>query len=281
MTTVQLTGPGVVINAAAPALSDVRAAAAAATSAASDARTAAMDAQAVVAAGQAASTLGPNLMSDTRHFRTLGGVSQRALEDVFAAHTGSAFSAVRRGTGAVVGQVRVVPLSSLGAVGAPWDAGLAPATPGPAGRVPWTDDDFACLRFIVELGSGGAGLDVLRQSDPTMRYTGETAGGFAVQTACFVNVLSRTGSIVFNPSTGLAGELTADPAASGWQYLHASRTGFNGGANRASFSGSGRIDVIMALPYVGTGNHGGSFVHATSLGRYTHGDDRLPSGVLF
>ncbi len=41
------------------------------------------------------------------------------------------------------------------------------------------------------------------------------------------------------------------------------------------------MKVALALPYLGTGDHGGAFIYAQSIGRYTHDDDRLPSGVRF
>ena len=37
------------------------------------------------------------------------------------------------------------------------------------------------------------------------------------------------------------------------------------------------MTVALALPYLGTGDHGGAYIYAQSIGTYTHGGDLPPA----
>lgn len=75
------------------------------------------------------------------------------------------------------------------------------------------------------------------------------------------------------------------PSAKGWPRIYRSSIclilsdywdGWGSG-HQWVFGGQGSMKVALALPYVGTSDHGGAFIYAQSIGAYTHGTDRIRS----
>ncbi len=286
MSTIISTSQGSVsINDAAPVSSEIRSQGASATAAARRAISAASRADTFVAGAKASFPLAPNLLADTRKFATLCGGSVNTEFDIFEAHNGSAWSThLYNGTKAT-GKIDVVTLEKLSDKGIAFGGDLDKATNGPDGDTPWHGSDFRVLLLDVKITadqSDGkpARFYVLRQGCP--RFTGWRKGEFKTQAACFVNVVTHDGATTFYPSDNMSATLTAggDLEGDGWTYLHNTRPGW-GGCHQPLFEGTGSMTVALALPYIGTGDHGGAFIYAQSLGRYTHGDDRLPAGVAY
>ncbi|OHU87810.1 MULTISPECIES: hypothetical protein [Pseudoalteromonas] len=136
--------------------------------------------------------------------------------------------------------------------------------------------DFRVLLFDVEITQGMATdenygrLYLLNQGCPT--FTGWGRGEFLTQASCWVNVLEHSGRLTFHPSSNRSANITAgaNDAGKGWQYKHAVRQGW-GGCHQPFFGGIGKMKVAVALPYVGTGDHGDNFIWADSVGHpYSH-----------
>ncbi len=284
-TVISTTQGSVSINDAAPVSNDIVAQGAAAAAAAEKAKDATTRADTFIAGAKAAFPLAPNLLADTKKFATLcGGVTNTSTE-MFAAHNGSAWHAnLYNGTKAT-GKIEVVTLDRLAAKGIPFGGDLARATNGPDAATPWNGSDFRAVLLDVKIDTNQTGGDpghiyVLRQG--STRFTGLGKGEFQTQAACFVNVIAQSGKIQFRPSGGMSAVIMAGPdlRGKGWTYLQSNRTGW-GGDHLPRFEGKGTMKVALALPYVGTGDHGGAFIYAQSLGRYTHGDDRLSAGMTY
>ena len=282
MTTTVSTGHGSVsINDAAPVSADIVAQGAQAATQAKAARDAARAAASFVTGAQASFPLAPNLLPDTKKFATLCGGRTNVPVEIISAHNGSAFGAALFREIQVTGTLEVVTPDALAAKGIGFGGDLEKATGGPGTTPPWRGSDFRVALFDVNI-TRNAGADmpgrlhVLRH--PMGLFTGRNKGGFRTQTACFFNVVSRTGSISFLPSRGVSAPLTAgvDLKGKGWTYLHGSRVGWGETNHQPQFTGRGRMTVALALPCLGTGDHGGACIYAQSIGPYMHGDDLLP-----
>ncbi|MCF6435203.1 hypothetical protein [Pseudoalteromonas sp. MMG022] len=136
--------------------------------------------------------------------------------------------------------------------------------------------NFKILLFDVDLTKGrtddpeSGRLFVLNQGCPT--FTGWSKGEFLTQANCWVNVLEQSGSLAFYPSQNRSATIRvgANDVGKGWQYKHAVRHGW-GGCHQPFFGGLGKMKVAIALPYVGTGDHGDNFIWADSVGHpYSH-----------
>ena len=233
-----------------------------------------------VADAKPAFPLAPNLLADTKKFATLCGGQANTEMEIVAAHNGSSWSATRPPAANVEGTLEVVTLSNLAAKGIGFGGDLARAT-----NRDFSGSNFRAVLMEVTIEPGAVNhIDALIQGaiGPSHYFTGWDKGGFKTQSACFVNVVSHAGDIQWNPFQYMAARIDvgARLAGQGWTYLHSTRDGWGGG-HRSRFTGTGSMKVAMALPYIGTGDHGGAFIYAQSIGRYTHGEDRLPSGVKY
>ncbi|NOU49529.1 hypothetical protein HG263_03065 [Pseudoalteromonas sp. JBTF-M23] len=145
--------------------------------------------------------------------------------------------------------------------------------------------NFRILVFDVDLTKGMTTdenlglLFVLNQGCPT--FTGWSKGEFLTQASCWVNVLEQSGSLAFYPSQNRSANIrvSANDVGKGWQYKHATRTGW-GGCHQPYFRGLGKMKVAIALPYVGTGDHGDNMIWADSVGHpYSHTAPALDEGA--
>ena len=237
-----------------------------------------------------AGPLAPNLLADTKKFATLCGGSTNTMTEIMAAHNGSSWRAARPSVSAASrGSLEVVTLPNLPGKGIAFGGDLALAALGPSRN--WLGSDFRVALLDVTINEhpgtndvGREDLIVLAQDRDASLFTGLRRGGFRTQASCLVNVVRHSGDITFH----IADRIMENPliagagmAGGGWKYLHKASTGWADAPHRCLFRGSGSIRVALALPYIGTGDHGGAFIYAQSIGRYTHGDDRLPAGVNF
>jgi len=238
--------------------------------------------KAAVSDARPAFPLAPNLLADTKKFAKLCGGQANTEMEIIAAHDSATWRATIPSGGKVTGTLEVVTLEKLASHGIGFGGDLELAT-----DKTFRQSDFRVALMEVTIKDGGENrLYLLSQNDggdgPPL-FTGSSRGQFRTQTACFVNVVSQSGNIAFRPLSGILQDnllAGAELAGAGWRYLHQADTGWRTQPIFA-FRGTGSMKVAMALPYLGTGDHGGAFIYAQSIGRYTHGDDRLPDGVAF
>ena len=240
-----------------------------------------------VADAKPAFPLAPNLLADTKKFAKLCGGRANTETEIVAAHQyGSPWRAWRPPAANVEGTLEVVTLPNLAAKGIGFGGDLAKAT-----DARFAGSDFRVVLMDVTIANNARGgnseqLVVLAQNSGSGLpfFTGSNKGEFKTQAACFVNVVSHAGNITLRISDRImpGGDLRVrgNLAGDGWTYLHRAATGWGEG-HQCLFDGDGSMKLALALPYVGTGDHGGAFIYAQSIGRYTHGEDRLPSGVRF
>ncbi len=226
----------------------------------------------------------PNLIPDTYAWTGLCGGEVNAPKQIIAAHNGSRLSAYTYNGTAASGTLEVVTLDKLAGKGIGFGGDLKKATNGPDGNPPWDGSRFRVLLFDADIARGQAdgspGWFFVLSKRGLGHYSGWGRGEFATQAACFVNVVSQSGDIVFFPSTNMSAtiEVVAGDAGQGWLHKHATRTGW-GGEFRAGFRGRGRMKVALALLYVGAGDHGGAYVYAQSLGgSYFHKEGVIYGG---
>lgn len=216
--------------------------------------------------------LAPNVISDTKHFNAMcKDVELGTPVDIFDSHTypWSISSAVA----AVSGTVTKLGVHDLADYDLTPNGDLLKAIGNKNynGQL-YYGSDFKTLLFDVEItqamSDGREYIIVLSNSD---RFTGWSRGEFITQSSCFVKVLEHEGDIQFYPSLNMAGTINAGTTINEeWQYLHATRVGW-GGYHQPRFTGVGKMKVALCLPYIGTGNHGGKFIWADSVGhKYTH-----------
>ena len=221
----------------------------------------------------------PNLIADTKRWATLCGGQTNTEMELMAGHNGSAFSAsIVAGTEGS-GTIEVVTLPELATHGLDYGGDLVKAAAGPAASAgPWIGSDFRVLLLSVDITRDRAvGPGLLRAlGQGRGLFTGWDVGEFQTQIGCFVNVLAHTGEIVLRLGDLLTAspEIGAGDEGQGWRYKHASQLGW-GSHFVPAFAGRGSMTVALALLYVGHGDHGGRFIYAQSLGRYSHGADRL------
>ncbi len=213
----------------------------------------------------------PNLISDTYAWAGLCGGEVNAPKPIIAAHNGSPFAAFARGSAVERGTLEVVTLDRLAAKDIGFGGDLAKATNGPDGDPPWHGSQFRVLLFNVGIAGGQADGPPSQLYVLSIRalggFSGWGRGEFATQAACFINVVSHSGDIVFFPSHNMSASIKvgAGDVDQGWRYKHATKAGWGGGS-RALFQGTGQMKVALALLYVGAGDHGGAYVYARSLG---------------
>ena len=171
--------------------------------------------------------------------------------------------------------MEVVTLDRLAEIGAPYGGDLSLAC-----NSELYGADFNLLFLDVEIKKTTEKTPVLyllNHGCPT--FTGWNKGKFMTQASVLAIVLSHSGNIRFYPHNNMPArvEVPGSALGEGWKYYHSAKRGF-GGCHQPCFSGEGKMRVAIALPYIGTGNHGGIFVHANSVGRYTHGTDVKTGG---
>lgn len=99
----------------------------------------------------------------------------------------------------------------------------------------------------------------------SFRNSALTTGSFRTQVSVFAKVLKHEGNILFHfggrgsPRVTISGGGDSDE----WRHYYASQIGF-GGLEQSFFAGAGSMTVALALPYIGTGDHGGVPVWAAS-----------------
>ena len=240
-------------------------------------------------AAKPAFPLAPNLLADTRKFATLCGGRINTETEIMTAHNGSSWSAARPPEGDINGTLEVVTLPHLAARGIRFGGDLVKAIQGPSVNNRLYSSNFHVALLDVTIGEHDEGEDANAHEHLTVlaqggggQFTAPNKGEFKTQASCFVNVVRHSGDIAFHLGR-MSAILSAggDLAGDGWTYLHETRDGWGHEGHRCVFRGHGSMKIALALPYIGTGDHGGAFIYASSLGRYTHGDDRLPEGVKF
>lgn len=209
--------------------------------------------------------LAPNLLRDTYQFTGLCGGQVNTPVDIVTAHGAPWGCAWVSGSG--TGTIEVVTKDQFAAKGIGWGGDMALAC----------SSDFYGAYFravLLDISFTTSGLFLfMTQGCPA--FSGWIRGQFKTQASALVNVLSATGNIVCNVQANAAPTLRADASlvGQGWKYLHATKTGF-GGCHQPSFVGDAgsSMRIAIALPYWGTGDHGGNFIYARNGGaqRYTH-----------
>ena len=224
----------------------------------------------------------PNLIADTKHWATLCGGQTDTEMELMAGHNGSSFAAARRNGTEGTGTIEVVTLGRLPYKGLKYGGDLAKAAAGPYAAPPlrpWPGSDFNSLLLSADItrnqSSGGVGRIAVLGQGRSM-FSGWGHGEFKTQIGCFVNVIAHSGTtkLLLGESMTASPVIGAADAGEGWQYKHAAQTGW-GGHFTPVFEGIGQMTVALALLYVGHGDHGGAYIYAQSLGRYSHGEDRL------
>lgn len=216
----------------------------------------------------------PNMLFDTKRFTRLCGGKTNTETDIITAHS-SPWGAAWYGGTQGKGTVKVVTIDKLAAEGFQVGGDLARAVGDkyPGG---FYGSDFCAAVFDVTISSNctdGTEGFALVLNQGCQSFTGWSRGEFITEASCFVNVISRTGNIVFAPHSNLPAGVDAAGAelGKGWIYKRASRQGW-GGCHQPRFYGIGSIKVALALPYIGFGDHGNNYVWAGSVGRYSHED---------
>lgn len=226
----------------------------------------------------------PNLLADAKYWSSLCGGQTDVETEIFAAHIDSKFSLFWYNGGSGAGTLEVVTLDNLSARGIPYGQDLAKATANNPPNFAANGSDWRVVLLDVTIQDDGSGavpaLYLLNQGSP--KFTGLNVGEFKTQSSGFLNVVEHSGSVSlhWNDNAGPALIAGADDVGAGWVFKHAVRDGF-GGSHQPHFKGAGSMKVAIALPYWGYGDHGGNFIFANSLGRYSHGADRLQDGMDF
>ena len=137
--------------------------------------------------------------------------------------------------------------------------------------------DVHCCILDVRMsddGEGGNDFGMLYQTR-TPHFTSWNRGPFLTQVSVFCNVLEADGEMSCNLFGGRGAGVVVDSKAvgKGWRHYHSSRNGF-GGEERSWFCGKGRMKIAIALPYVGTGYHGGVPVWSGFISDYYAQDTR-------
>ncbi|KJY85615.1 hypothetical protein CWB89_14105 [Pseudoalteromonas piscicida] len=236
---------------------------------------------------QRALPLAPNALSDTKHFNNIcADVPNGTAVDVIAAHAAPWSSFFYRGTEGT-GTITKLSLAQL------TEFGLTPNEEflrrGLGAKDSHGDNyygsDYRVLLLDVVVNKGRddnpaeGNLFVLNQG--CERYIGWGKGEFLTQASCWINVLEQTGTLRFYPSQNRSASISVDSsdAGKGWQYKSNRRTGW-GGCHQQCFVGLGSMKVAIALPYVGTGDHGDNMIWADSVGYpYTHVGPTLSEGA--
>ncbi|CAH9054907.1 hypothetical protein PSECIP111951_01134 [Pseudoalteromonas holothuriae] len=239
-----------------------------------------------IASFQKALPLAPNNLSDTKFFRQINAEQPEGIAvDVMQSHTAPWSCFYYEGT---EGNSTVTKLNNKMLA----DHDLAPNSEfhRALGNYRSADDtyygsNFKVLLFDIELTKGRTtdedrgSLFLLNQGCP--RFTGWSKGEFLTQASCWVNVLEQSGSLAFYPSQNRSADIRVDSSdvGKGWQYKHATRQGW-GGCHQPVFRGLGKMKVAIALPYVGTGDHGENMIWADSVGHpYSHEAPAISQGV--
>ncbi|MBQ4844916.1 hypothetical protein [Pseudoalteromonas sp. MMG005] len=231
-----------------------------------------------IASFQKALPLGPNMLSDTKHFAYINaGQPEGTAVDVLQSHAAPWSCFYYQGTegGSTVTKLNTSMLAQHGL--APNDDFKARALGDYRSESnTYYGTDFKVVVFDVEITKGretdanNGLLFVINQGCPT--FTGWGRGEFLTQASCWVNVLEVSGNMKFYPSSNRSASIRVDSSDlnKGWQYKHATRAGW-GGCHQPIFSGLGKMKVAIALPYVGMGDHGDNMIWADSVGHpYSH-----------
>lgn len=240
-----------------------------------------------IASFQRALPLAPNALSDTKHFNNIcADVPNGTAVDVLTAHAEPWASFFYRGTEGS-GTITKLSLSQLSEFGLTPNEDLLRR--GLGAKYPhhesYSGSQYKVLLMDVVLNKGRddkpteGNLFVLNQGCD--RYIGWGKGEFLTQASCWINVLEHTGSLRYLSSTNRSADIFVDGSdvGKGWQYKSNSRTGW-GGCHQQCFIGLGSMKVAIALPYVGTGDHGNNMIWADSVGHpYTHVGPTLNEGA--
>lgn len=98
--------------------------------------------------------------------------------------------------------------------------------------------------------------------NPVMPHqSGWNRGEVVTKSQALVNVISQTGDIYARINNNEAAHLrcSKEDVGEGWLFKHNQRKGFGGMQHLLDFYGKGRMKIAIALPYIGTGDHGGKF----------------------
>ncbi|MBD1582492.1 hypothetical protein [Pseudoalteromonas sp. S16_S37] len=239
-----------------------------------------------IASFQKALPLAPNNLSDTKYFAKINsGHEDGVAVDVMQSHAAPWSCFYYQGT---EGTATVTKLTNKMLA----DYGLTPNSEFHRAigvyrseAEPFYGSDFKVLLFDVELTKGMTTdanlglLFVLNQGCPS--FTGWDKGEFLTQANCWINVLEQSGSLEFYPSSNRSATIrvNADDNGKGWQYKRNTRQGW-GGCHQPIFRGLGKMKVAVALPYVGTGDHGNNMIWADSVGHaYSHTAPAIGEGA--
>merc|ERR1712014_43753 len=76
---------------------------------------------------------------------------------------------------------------------------------------------------------------------------------------------------------GAGVKILPSEGADSWKYYHNSKAGY-GGSEQSWFTGTGSMTVALALPYVGSGNHGKTPVWAGFQSNF-YADDSISERI--
>ncbi|PCK33129.1 hypothetical protein [Pseudoalteromonas piscicida] len=236
---------------------------------------------------QRALPLAPNALSDTKHFKNIcADVPNGTAVDVIAAHAApwsSFFFRDTEGTGTIT-KLSLAQLTEFGLTPNEEFLRRGIGTKDTHNEY-FSGSDYQVLLLDVVVSKGMSHdpenglLFLLNQGCHT--FIGWSKGEFLTQASCWVNVLEQTGTLRFYPSQNRSASIFVDgsDAGKGWQYKSNRRTGW-GGCHQPIFKGLGSMKVAIALPYIGTGDHGDNMIWADSVGHpYTHVGPILSEGA--
>ena len=234
--------------------------------------------------------LSPNLLADTKYWQCVcGGATNQAVDvwDALDGHTWSWFwrdgeGVDHRTSDAVIdvfsGTLKVVTLDQLANEGCPFGGDLTLAFDEHSGH-----PNFHVLLLDITLHAPGSLYLLVQNAGAKKTFTDINRGEFTTQASALAYVMSHSGDITYDVHGCMAPtvRLKNTHLDQGWQYHHNSKKGFGGGYHPRFFTASaGHMKVAMALPYFGLGDHGGRFIYAQSVGRFTH-DEYVPDGQPF
>lgn len=202
----------------------------------------------------------PNLLADTHKFsRFCKGEVNTPMPIIEAVanslYQSAAFYAGTQGSATM----EIVTLDQLASKGIGFGGDMGMATDGN-----WNGSSFCIMLVDMTLThdrtDGNDAFFFIR--NPKMpQQSGWNRGETTTQSQALVNVISQSGDIHARIHNNEAAALICDKedVGKGWQFKHSTRRGFGGMQHLLDFYGKGSMKIAVALPYIGTGDHGGRF----------------------
>jgi len=224
----------------------------------------------------------PNILHDTKLWSKMAGGATNSNVNYRTAHTGSGYSA-GSGNGTVSGDIRVItpamfdglvsqggikPSSDFDAFDGDLESKLGAYT---------NSESFNILRVTLDIRATGSNTPqawILAKDFGQFLSQEASEGDFTVYSGGFMRCLAKSGAtnIVASPQYLGQGDLGDDWCEhKNWVHYRYTQTGLQFGP-RLIVQGAGTLDFLLALPYIGHGDHGNNFVWAGFNGDWAFKD---------